>query len=262
MVGDQLQILALRNFPLVSPGDELIKLIIQSLGEQQLVLEPGDVLVIAQKVVSKAENRYVELDNVQPSEQAKKLATGVDKDPRLVELILQESTSVVRHCPGVLIVEHKLGYVMANAGIDASNIEHDSGGEVERVLLLPENPDGFADQVRRKIAGLLGVNIAVIVNDSVGRAWRNGTVGMALGAAGLPALRDRRGEKDLFGRTLEVTEVAFADELASAASIIQGEGDEGRPVVLLRGIDIAAMGKESYNNAAALLRPKERDLFR
>lgn len=262
MAVDQLQLLTLKNFPLVNPGDNLINLIIQNLGEQQLILEPGDVLVVTQKVVSKSEDRYVLLTDVEPSEQARQLAGKVDKDPRLVELILRESNSVVRHCPGVLIVEHKLGYVLANAGIDASNIEHETRGVVERVLLLPESPDEFAKQLRGKIARLFGVNVAVVVNDSVGRAWRNGTVGMALGASGLPALQDRRGKKDLFGRILEVTEVALADELAGAASILQGEGDEGRPVVLIRGLDIASMDQASFNNGAALLRPKERDLFR
>ncbi len=262
MAVDQLQLLALKNFPLVHPGDDLITLIIQNLGEQQIMLNPGDVLVIAQKIVSKAEDCYVVLNEIEPSDQAQKLAIQVDKDPRLVELILRESNSVVRHCPGVIIVEHKLGYVMANAGIDASNIEHDSNDAVERVLLLPESPDDFAQQLQTKIARLFGVNIAVVVNDSVGRAWRNGTVGMALGVAGLPALRDRRGEQDLFGRTLEVTEVALADELASAASLLQGEGNEGRPVVLISGLDIANMGQASFNNGAALLRPKEKDLFR
>ena len=259
---DQLQLLALKNFPLVNPGDNLINLIVKHLGEQKLLLESGDVLVVAQKVVSKAEDRYVALNEIEPSERALQLATEVEKDPRLVELILRESTEVIRYCPGVLIVEHNLGYVMANAGIDASNIEHSSSDAVERVLLLPESPDKFALQLRDKIGRMLGVNIAVVVNDSVGRAWRNGTVGMALGVAGLPALWDRRGDKDLFGRTLEVTEVALADELASAASIIQGEGDEGKPVVLLRGLDIASMDKASFNSGAALLRPKERDLFR
>jgi coenzyme F420-0:L-glutamate ligase/coenzyme F420-1:gamma-L-glutamate ligase len=262
MAVDELQLLALKNFPLVNPGDNLINLIIQKLGEQKLMLAPGDVLVVAQKVVSKAENRYVSLDEIEPSQRARQLAIEVDKDPRLVELILRESNDVIRHCPGVLIVEHKLGYVMANAGIDASNIEHEDTEEIKKVLLLPESPDDFCQQLRGKIARLFGVNIAVVVNDSVGRAWRNGTVGMALGAAGLPALWDRRGEQDLFGKTLEVTEVALADELASAASILQGEGDEGIPVVLLRGLDIAGMGRETFNTGAALLRPKEKDLFR
>lgn len=262
MAGAQLHITALDNFPLVEPGDNLCNTIIRMLGEQHLVLEPDDVIVVAQKVVSKAEDRYVELAEIEPSARAQQLATEVEKDPRLVELILRESTEVVRHCPGVLIVATRLGFVMANAGIDASNIEHESLDKIERVLLLPESPDDFAQQLREKITRLFGVNIAVVVNDSVGRAWRNGTTGMALGAAGLPALRDRRGEQDLFGRTLEVTEVALADELASAASLIQGEGDEGRPVVLIRGLDITGMGKKSFSNGAALLRPKEKDLFR
>lgn len=258
---DKLQLIALKNFPLVAPGDDLGQLIMSALAGQHLVLEPGDVLVVAQKVLSKAENRFVELGQVEPSARARDLAIEVDKDPRVVELILRESNAVVRHCPGVLIVEHKLGYVMANAGIDASNIECGASGE-QRVLLLPEAPDIFADQLRRQVVNIFGVNIGVIVNDSVGRAWRNGTVGLALGAAGLPALQDRRGESDLFGRTLEVTEVALADELASAAAIVQGEGDEGQPVVLVRGLDLAALGPKNYNSAAALLRTRERDLFR
>ena len=262
MALDQLNLIALKEFPLVKPGDELLKLIMASLGHQQVVLEQGDVLVVAQKIVSKAEDRYVELNQVEPSERAKSLAVEVDKDPRLVELILRESNSIVAHCPGVLIVEHKLGYVMANAGIDASNIEHDLLDEKSQVLLLPESPDEFASQLRDQIIRLLGVNVAVVVNDSVGRAWRNGTVGMALGVSGLPALHDRRGEKDLFGRTLEVTEVALADQVASAAALIQGEGDEGCPVVLIRGLEISKMAKSTHNNASALLRDKDKDLFR
>jgi coenzyme F420-0:L-glutamate ligase / coenzyme F420-1:gamma-L-glutamate ligase len=262
MACSELQIVALKNFPLVNPGDDLAKLIIQKLGEQRLVLAPGDVLVVAQKVVSKAENRYVDLRDIKPSDAAIQLASEIDKDPRLVELILGESREIIRTCPGVVIVEHKLGFVMANAGIDASNIKHAVAETVERVLLLPEAPDEFARALRAQVGRLFGVSIAVIVNDSVGRAWRNGTVGMALGAAGLPALYDRRGEQDLFGRTLEVTEIALADELASAASLLQGEGDEGYPVILVRGLNLAEMGQESFSDGTALLRPKERDLFR
>ncbi len=262
MAIDQLQLAALKNFPLINPGDDLVQLIIQPLKDQQLLLQSGDVLVVAQKVVSKAENRYVMLNDIEPSQPAQQLADAVDKDPRLVELILQESSDVVRHAPGVLIVEHKLGYVMANAGIDASNIEHDSSDAVERVLLLPESPDDFAALLRAKIAEQLGIDVAIIVNDSVGRAWRNGTVGLALGVSGLPALWDRRGEKDLFGRTLEVTEVALADELASAASLLQGEGGEGQPIVRVRGLTLDGLDDAAFCNGSALLRPKERDLFR
>ena len=254
--------LPLKGFPMVRPGDAISRLIIQCLGEQRLLLEPGDVLVVAQKVVSKAENRYVELAGIEPSAEARQLAAKVDKDERLVELILRESNAVVRHAPGVLIVEHKLGLVMANAGIDASNIEHAPGNDMDRVLLLPEDPDQSADQLRRTFVNFFGVNTAVIINDSVGRAWRNGTVGLALGASGLPALWDRRGEQDLHGRTLQVTEVALADALASAASLVQGEGAEGRPVVLIRGLRLSNIDKRHYNTAASLVRDRERDLFR
>jgi len=255
-------VLPLRGFPLVRAGDNLSRLIIQCLGEQRLLLEPGDVLVVAQKVVSKAENRYVELAGIEPGAEARQLAATVNKDERLVELILRESKAVVRRAPGVLIVEHKLGLVMANAGIDASNIEHDPGNATDRVLLLPEDPDRSADELRRTFVNFFGVNTGIIINDSVGRAWRNGTVGLALGASGLPALWDRRGEPDLFGRTLQVTEVALADALASAASLVQGEGAEGCPVVLIRGLRLSSLEKRQYNTAASLVRERERDLFR
>lgn len=262
MLTEGLELLPLRGFPMVRPGDNISRLIIQCLGEQRLLLEPGDVLVVAQKVVSKAENRYVELADIEPSLEARELAAKVDKDPCLVEVILRESNAVVRHAPGVLIVEHKLGLVMANAGIDSSNIEHDSDSGADRVLLLPEAPDRSADALRRTFVNFFGVNTGIIINDSVGRAWRNGTVGLALGASGMPALWDRRGEQDLFGRTLEVTEVALADELASAASLVQGEGAEGCPVVLIRGLKLSTIDKQHYNDAASLVRDRERDLFR
>ncbi len=262
----QLQLFALRGFPLVQAGDDLTRLISKSLAENHLSLEAGDVLVLAQKIVSKAENRYVDLKQVTPGSKAIALAEAVDKDPRLVEIILQESKEVVRYCPGVLIVEHRLGYVMANAGIDASNIEHESSENdaVDNILLLPKDPDACAEHLANQLNALHGVKPAVVINDSVGRAWRQGTTGMALGAAGLRALDDRRGDKDLYGRTLRVTEVAIADELASAAALLQGEGAEGRPVVLVRGADLGmSSGLEGEaNNAATLLRPKERDLFR
>ncbi len=262
MAVTQLQILALTKFPLVEPGADLAQLIIAGLADQELELRHDDVLVVAQKVVSKAENRYVDLRDIEPSRQALALAEEVHKDPRHVELILRESSAVVRHCPGVLIVEHRLGYVMANAGIDASNLPRGADDHGEKVLLLPESPDGCAEQLRDRLSTETGVRVAVIVNDSVGRAWRNGTVGLALGVAGLPALLDRRGERDLFGRTLEATEVALADQIASAASIVQGEGDEGQPVVLVRGLSLSGERRTGNNNGATLLRPREQDLFR
>ncbi len=262
MAVTQLQILALAKFPLVEPGADLAQLIVDCLADQQLALHHDDVLVVAQKVVSKAENRYIDLRDIEPSRRALQLAEEVHKDPRHVELILRESNAVVRHRPGVLIVEHRLGYVMANAGIDASNLPRGTDDQNEKVLLLPESPDDFAEQLRDRLLTQTGARVAVIVNDSVGRAWRNGTVGLALGAAGLPALLDRRGEQDLFGRTLEVTEVALADQVASAASIVQGEGDEGQPVVVVRGLSLSKQRAAGNNNGAALLRPREQDLFR
>ncbi len=265
MTAAQLQVFALGGFPLVEPGDDLARLIGDSLLANDLTLVDGDVLVLAQKIVSKAEDRYVDLKQVEPTAEAQALATAVDKDPRIVSVILDESNTVVRHCPGVLIVEHRLGYVMANAGIDASNIEHagsQRGDElVERVLLLPKNPDQFAADLAQQLQQVHGVKVAIIINDSVGRAWRNGTTGLALGAAGLAALDDRRGDKDLYGRTLQVTEVAVADQLASAAALLQGEGGEGKPVVLIRGYQYDSAA-DRCNGVSALLRDKERDLFR
>ena len=265
MTAAQLQLFALNGFPLVEPGDDLARLINDSLSANQQALEDGDVLVLAQKIVSKVEDRYVDLKQIEPTAEARELAAAVDKDPRIVNVILDESNAVVRHCPGVLIVEHRLGYVMANAGIDASNIEHagsQSGEElVERVLLLPNNPDQFAADLAQHLLQTNGVNVAVIINDSVGRAWRNGTTGLALGASGLAALDDRRGDKDLYGRTLQVTEVAVADQLASAAALLQGEGGEGKPVVIIRGYSFDSAA-ERCNGVSALLRDKERDLFR
>lgn len=263
-----LALFALRDFPLIAEGDDLLHAILACMGAQDLMLESGDVLVIAQKVVSKSEGRYVDLNDIEASPRAVALAAEVDKDPRLIEVILSESTAIVRQCPGVLIVEHRLGYVMANAGIDASNVEtreiegSEPDGSSQRVLLLPEAPDDFARRLRTRILNMFAVNVGVIVNDSVGRAWRNGTTSLALGASGLPSLWDRRGESDLFGRRLEVTEVGLADQVASAAALVQGEGAEGRAVVLLRGLDLAAMGHANYNPASALLRDKQRDLFR
>jgi len=262
MTATQLQLFALSGFPLVEPGDDLARLIGESLLTNELTLDDGDVLVLAQKIVSKVEDRYVDLKQIEPTAEALELAAAVDKDPRIVSVILDESNAVVRHCPGVLIVEHRLGYVMANAGIDASNIQHEASEElVERVLLLPNNPDQFAADLAQHLLQTHGVKVAVIINDSVGRAWRNGTTGLALGAAGLAALDDRRGDKDLYGRTLLVTEVAVADQLASAAALLQGEGGEGKPVVLIRGYNFDSEA-ERCNGVSALLRDKERDLFR
>lgn len=245
----------LTGIKLVEPGDDLCEIAIAALGANQLMPQTGDVLVVAQKIVSKAEGRYADITTVEPSERAVALATEVDKDPRFVEVVLSESRRVVRHRPGLLIVEHRLGFVMANAGIDHSNLPAQGG---ERVLLLPEDPDGSARVLRERLARAFGTNIAVIICDSFGRPWRKGTIGVALGAAGLPALIDLRGQPDLFGRELLVTETGFADEIAAAAGLIMGQADEAVPMVLVRGLHWSA----PEASAAALIRPAEHDLFR
>jgi coenzyme F420-0:L-glutamate ligase/coenzyme F420-1:gamma-L-glutamate ligase len=254
----ELEIRAVPGLPAVRPGDDLAALIAAGLARGGMApLRAGDVLVVAQKIVSKAEGRMVEVPAVAPSPHAVALAAEVAKDPRLVEVILSESVRVVRARPGLLIVEHRLGFVMANAGVDHSNVGPQDDG-VERVLLLPRDPDASAERLREALAPGDGAPIGVIVNDSFGRAWRRGTVGVAIGAAGLPALLDLRGRPDLFGRRLEVSISAFADEIAAAASLLMGQADEARPVVLVRGLSWSAPA----SGAKALVRPAAEDLFR
>jgi coenzyme F420-0:L-glutamate ligase/coenzyme F420-1:gamma-L-glutamate ligase len=214
------------------------------------------VLVVAQKVVSKAEGRFVDLRGVAPSPRAIELAQLTGKDARLVEVILQESRAVVRAAPNVLIVRHRLGFVMANAGVDRSNV--DSAPGEERVLLLPRDPDAAAAQLRERLLAAGLEPLGVIVSDSFGRPWRNGIVNVALGVAGLPALIDRRGEIDRHGRTLEMTQVALADAIAAGAGLAMGEAAEGIPAVLVRGLNWQAAARDGR----ALLRPEQEDLFR
>ena len=247
---------ALSGIKLVEPGDDLGAITVAALRDNGLVPKDGDVLVVAQKIVSKAERRYVDIPFVRPSDRATALAAEVDKDPRFVEVVLSESKRVVRHRPGLLIVEHRLGFVMANAGIDHSNVLAEDGAE--RVLLLPVDPDGSAQALRQYLISVFGVGLGVIISDSFGRPWRKGTVGVALGAAGLPAFVDLRGRPDLFGRELLVSETGFADEIAAAAGILMGQADEAIPMVLVRGLAWSAPDQP----AAALVRPAEHDLFR
>jgi coenzyme F420-0:L-glutamate ligase/coenzyme F420-1:gamma-L-glutamate ligase len=246
----------LRGVPLVEPGDDLAGILLDALRDNGLDLVEGDILVLAQKIVSKAEGLYVELDTVEPSERALELAKKVGKDPRHVEVVLSESDEIVKVGPHVIVAAHRLGFVMANAGIDESNISHGEGDG--RVLLLPRDPDGSAAELKRRMEEASGVTIGVVINDSFGRPWRNGVVGVALGAAGVPSLVDRIGSQDLFGRKLKVTEIAVADELASAASLLMGQADEGAPVVLIRGVRFTA----PENPAKSLIRSRERDMFR
>lgn len=244
------------GIPLVRPRDDLAELLILACERQAISPKEGDVLVLAQKVVSKAEARYIDLATVVPSARAQSLAAEVEKDPRLVEVILGESRRVVRRRPGILIVEHRLGFVMANAGVDRSNVDPEAGAEP--VLLLPRDPDGSAATLLARLSAHFGKPLAVIISDSWGRAWRRGTVGVALGAAGLPAVMDLRGRPDLFGHELRVTETGFADEIASAASLLMGQAAEATPAVLVSGLSWSAPSMP----ASALLRPPEEDLFR
>jgi coenzyme F420-0:L-glutamate ligase / coenzyme F420-1:gamma-L-glutamate ligase len=250
------ELLAVPGLPLVRKGDDLVALIGDGVGHGGIVPRGGDVFVLTQKIVSKAEGRMVDLATVEPSSAAVELAGAVQKDPRLVELILSESVRVVRARPGVLIVEHRLGMVMANAGIDQSNLA--SPGDPQQALLLPVDPDGSAATLRKRLSQKFGVPVAVIISDSFGRAWRRGTCGVAIGAAGLPSLMDLRGSPDLFGRELQVSITGHADEIAAAASLVMGQGAEGQPVVIVRGLT----WRGPDNAASELVRPAAEDMFR
>jgi len=256
MASRSLQLTALADFPLIEPGDDLAAIILSSLAKNDLSLHDGDVLVLAQKIVSKAENRYVNLADVEPDSAARDLAVRCDKDPRQMALVLRESKQILRSRPGVVIVEHKLGVVHANAGIDRSNIQNDDANP--RVLLLPESPDRSAALLRSRLTDATGIAVHIIINDSAGRAWRHGTIGFALGTAGFEVVENRIGEQDMFGRILEVTEIAVADELAAAASYIMGQADEATPVVLIRGAKL----RPSTEGSQPLLRDPAKDMFR
>jgi coenzyme F420-0:L-glutamate ligase/coenzyme F420-1:gamma-L-glutamate ligase len=249
-------LIAIPDIPMVQPRDDLAGLLIRACEQSALVPADGDILVVAQKIVSKAEGRAIDLATVEPSSRARSLAAEVDKDPRLIEVILGESRRVVRHRLGVLIVEHRLGFILANAGVDRSNVDPQGGSEP--VLLLPLDPDRSAEDLLARLRAHFGKTLGVIIIDSWGRAWRRGTVGVALGAAGLPALMDWRGRPDLFGHELRVTQTGFADEIAAAASLLMGQADEGLPAVLVRGL--AWTGRPTP--AAALIRSPAEDLFR
>jgi len=248
----------LQNFPLIKPGDDLAGMILNTLKLPSLQLETGDILVLTQKIVSKAEGRLVHLTTVTPSPAALELATKTGKDPRLAELILRESNAVLRARPGSVIVEHRLGFVCANAGIDQSNVDENGATSSEWVLLLPEDPDKSAAQVRAKLEATTGKRIGVMIIDSHGRAWRIGTVGTAIGLSGLPGIVDLRGTTDLSGYTLKITVVGAADELAAAASLLMGQAAEGTPVVHVRGFPYPLR----EGSLKELLRPKDQDMFR
>jgi coenzyme F420-0:L-glutamate ligase/coenzyme F420-1:gamma-L-glutamate ligase len=249
----RLELFALPGLPMVKAGDDLPALILAGVDRAGQTLRDRDVVVIAQKIVSKAEGRVVDLADVVPSEQAIALAAQVGKDPRIVEVVLSDSTKVVRSRPNLMIMQHRLGFVMANAGVDQSNVAAADGHQ--RALLLPLDPDGSARQIRSALAR--HADVGVIISDSFGRPWRRGTAGVAIGSAGLPSVIDLRGQPDLFGRALEVSIIGFADEIAAAASLLQGQAAEAQPVIIVRGLSWTAPDVP----VADVIRPPEEDLF-
>lgn len=253
MTGRRLSLIGLDHIGEVAAGDDLAELLLNALAEAGESLQPGDVLVLAQKIVSKSEGRAVRLANVAPSAEAETLSSATGKDPRLAELLLREAREILRQREGLVIVEDVRGLVLANAGIDASNVSADGA----HVLLLPEDPDASAEKLRAALYERTGVAPAVLIIDSIGRAWRNGTIGTAIGVAGIPALLDLKGKPDMHGRLLETSELGFADEVAAAASLVMGQADERCPAVLVRGLSYAGEG-----HARDLVRPKDMDLFR
>ncbi|HEY3636572.1 MAG TPA: coenzyme F420-0:L-glutamate ligase [Rhizomicrobium sp.] len=255
-MNSRLELIALEGVPLVQPGDDIASMILDALARMAITLAPDDILVVAQKIISKTEGRFVRLDSIEPSVRALEIAPVIDKDPRLVEIILRESREVLRMRSGIIIVEDVRGFVLANAGVDASNVNADGGNG--SVLLLPADPDGSAAKLRAELRTHTGSDVGIIINDSIGRAWRNGTVGTAIGVSGLPGLLDLRGTPDLFGRELRTTDLGLSDEIAAAASLLMGQANEGRPVILVRGVSYT----RREGNAGELLRPKALDFFR
>jgi len=249
-----IEIFAIQNLPMIKKGDNIAKIIVASAEKQSTPIKERDIIVITHKVISKAEGNIINLDEVSPSERSKEIARRTGKDPRLVEVVLRETKEVVRIGHVSLITETRNGIICANAGIDKSNIE----GE-ENVALLPEKPDKSAQKVRREIRKLTNVDVAVIVSDTHGRPLRMGEINVAIGVAGIRPTRDRRGEEDLFGYVLKVKQTAVADELASAAELVIGQANEGRPVAIIRGYEYSSTENAS---ATELVRPKEADLFR
>ncbi len=250
-----LQLFVLPGIPLVQAGDDLCGMLLAALTRAQLTPTDGDILVLAQKIVSKAEGRLIPLASVTPSARACELAQETDKDPRLVQLILDESSEVMRTKPGVMIVRHRLGNVGAHAGIDQSNIEH-AGGEC--ALLLPRDPDASARKLRADLLVRTGQRFGVIIADSMNRAWRMGTIGGAIGCAGVHVLDDLRGTPDIFGRELKVTVINRADSLAAAACLLMGESVQQTPAVLIRGL----APHETTQTARDIIRPLADDMFR
>jgi coenzyme F420-0:L-glutamate ligase/coenzyme F420-1:gamma-L-glutamate ligase len=251
-----LQLIAIPDIPLIEPGADLGQIIVETLNHHQMPLQAGDILLLAQKIVSKAENRFVDLRTVTPSAQALELAAITGKDPREIEVILWDTDEIIRTRPGLLIVAHRRGHISANAGLDHSNV---AVNDEEIVLRLPADSDASAVRLRDRLAELIGLRPPVLIIDSHNRPWRNGVTGVTIGLSGLKPVQDLRGRPDLFNRILRVTEVNVADQLAGAAGLLMGQADEGQPVIIARGLAYEA---DETAIAGDILRPKERDLFR
>jgi coenzyme F420-0:L-glutamate ligase / coenzyme F420-1:gamma-L-glutamate ligase len=249
-----IQILPMTGLPEIKVGDPLPQILVTHL-QGDLRLQSGDVLVVTQKIVSKAEGRFVDLSSITPSPEAIALAAEVKKDATLVELVLRESSAVVRKAPNILITRHRLGHVMANAGIDASNT---GAGNVNKVLLLPQDPDASAAGIAEACENACGFRPGIVISDSFGRPWRMGTVNVAIGVSGMPALLDQRGDLDRDGRIMQVTQVALADAIAGAAGLAMGEGAEGIPACIVRGLTVQGDAQTSRE----IVRPEAEDLFR
>ena len=248
-------VLPITGLPEIVAGDDLGALLTARLAEAEPGLQSGDILVVTQKIISKAEGRSVDLADMVPSPEAEALASEVNKDPALVELVLRESSAVVRKAPNILITRHRSGHVMANAGIDASNIGSGNGGNV---LLLPLDPDASAARFADAAEAHFGFRPGVVISDSFGRPWRMGTVNVAIGVAAMPAIIDQRGQADRDGRIMQMTMIAVGDAVAAAAGVAMGEGDEGIPAVIVRGLRIAG----EHQTSRAIVRPVDEDLFR
>ncbi|MEJ2598705.1 MAG: coenzyme F420-0:L-glutamate ligase [Anaerolineales bacterium] len=253
-----LSLTPLLGIPMIQAGDDLVPILQDGLARAGIQLENGDVIVLAQKIVSKAEGRLVNLATIEPSQRALEMARQASKDPRLMEVILRESSAVLRVRPGTIIVEHRLGFVCASAGVDHSNVESSQGNPEDWVLLLPLDPDASARVICDRLGAISAKQIGVLIIDSHGRPWRLGTVGISIGIAGMPGLVDLRGKPDLFGFHLQITQVGAADELAAAASLVMGQTSEGIPVVHVRGFPYP-LREASLDE---LFRPKDQDLFR
>jgi coenzyme F420-0:L-glutamate ligase/coenzyme F420-1:gamma-L-glutamate ligase len=252
----QIQLIGLTEIPLIKEGDNLPHLILESAKIQGIELEIGDILVIAETVIAKSEGNFIDLGSIEPSSQANELAEKTGKDPKLVQAIIHESKEIVRVGPDFIVSETKQGFICANAGIDESNVDQGLATP------MPTDPDSSADSIRKEIESITRNNVAVIVSDTQGRPFREGAVGVAIGASGIKSLWDRKGEQDLYGRELQTTQIAVADELAAAASLLMGQSNEGIPVVIIRGYISFYDLRDLETGAKSLIRPKKFDAFR